>query len=116
MRIIFLTAALISLFLWSCAGTTATTGNDFNSAVVPRIQTGVTTASQILQWLGEPYYKKPVSTNDIIWLYSLTRPKVDTMVVPFGKRSIGNAGLKKTLWILISNDVVVNYSYEEKIL
>ncbi len=116
MRLIFLTMALILHFLSGCATVASTTGTDFNSAAIPQIQKGVTTTSQILQWFGEPYYKKAVSATDIIWLYSWSRQAVDPTVVPFGHRSIGNAGYRKILWILIRNDVVVNYAYEEKIL
>jgi len=111
-----ITVATISLLFCGCATTSSPTSNDFNSAAVPRIKMGVTTASQILKWLGEPHYTKPISETETIWLYSMSRPTADLAVVPFGRRNIGTTGLKKILWLYIRNNVVVNYTYEEKII
>jgi len=116
MRGILLTMALIPLFLWGCATTTTTTGSDFMSSVVPLIQNGATTTSQILKWLGEPYYKEPVSETKTIWQYTWARPTANPTVVPFGHREIGNSGYKKTLWLLIKDDIVANHTYEEGII
>ncbi len=115
-RLSFLTAMLIPLLLWGCATTPPTRTNDFNSAFVPRIKMGTTTTAQILKWLGEPHYKKTISESEMMWLYSSSRPSADYTVVPFGHRNIGTTGIKKTLWLFISNDIVVNYTYEEKIM
>jgi hypothetical protein len=116
MRLILLTITLIPLLIWGCATSTYITGNEFSSSVVPRIQNGVTTTSQILLWLGEPYEKKPVSATEIMWLYSWARPTANANVVPFGHRTIGTTGYKKTLWLYIKYDIVVNYTYEEGII
>ena len=116
MRLIFLTIALIPLLLWGCATATSTTGSDFNSSVVPHIKKGVTTTAQILRWLGEPYNKEPKSATKILWLYTWIRPTANATVVPFGHRIIGTSGYKKTLWLLIKDDIVVNYSYEEGVI
>jgi len=107
------TIALAPLLLWGCATSTATTGSDFISAVVPHIKRGVTTSSQLLRWLGEPYSKEPVSANTVLWLYTWVRPTANMAVVPFGHRNIGTSGYMKTLWLVIKDDVVVNYTYEE---
>jgi hypothetical protein len=105
--------AFIPLLLWGCATSTATTGSDFVSAKVPQIKKGVTTTSQILKWLGEPYDKKPISATEIVWLYTWIRPTANMAVVPFGHRNIGTSGYMKTLWLIIKDDIVVNYTYEE---
>lgn len=115
MRRILLVIALIPLLLWGCATATSTTGSDFNSSVVPHIHEGVTTTTQLLRWLGEPYSKVPVSATEIMWLYTWARPTANLSVVPFGHRNIGTSGYMKTLWLFIKNDIVVNYSYEEGI-
>ncbi len=115
-RLAFLAATLISILLWGCATTSSTTGNEFNSAIVPKIKMGTTTTSQILKWLGEPFYKKQISETDMVWLYSWSRPTADMKVVPFGHRNIGTTGIKKILWLFIRNDTVVNYTYEEKVI
>jgi hypothetical protein len=116
MRRILLTIALIPLLLWGCTTTTYMTGSEFNSSVVPRIQKGVTTTSQILHWLGEPFHKEPVSATETMWLYTWARPTANENVVPFGHRNIGTTGYKKTLWLFIKDDIVVNYTYEEGVI
>ena len=116
MRRIILAIAVIPLLLWGCATTTSITGSAFNSSVVPRIQKGVTTTSQILHWLGEPYDKKRVSPTEMIWLYTWSRPTGNPNVVPFDHRNIGTTGYKKTLWLFIKDDIVVNFTYEEGII
>jgi len=116
MRLMFLTIVLIQLLLWGCATATNMTGSEFSSSVVPRIKKGVTTTSQILHWLGEPFHKDPVSATETMWLYTWARPKADLNVVPFGQRNIGTTGYKKTLWLFIRNDVVVSYKYEEGVI
>ena len=117
MRLILLTIALIPLLLWGCATATPyMSGSEFNSSVVPRIQKGVTTTTQILHWLGEPFHKDPVSATETMWLYTWARPTGNPNVVPFGHRNIGNSGYKKTLWLFIRNDIVVSYTYEEGVI
>jgi hypothetical protein len=116
MRLIFLAIMLIPLLLWGCATETSISGSEFNSSVVPRIQKGVTTTSQILRWLGEPNHKEPVSASEIMWLYTWVRPKANPTVVPFDHRYIGTTGYMKTLWIFIKDDIVVNYTYEEGVI
>jgi outer membrane protein assembly factor BamE (lipoprotein component of BamABCDE complex) len=116
MRLILLIIAAIPLLLWGCATSTSSTGNEFSSSVVPRIKKGFTTTSQVLRWLGEPYSKEPVSSNEIIWLYNWSRPTADLNVVPFGHRNIGTSGYRKTLWLTIKDGIVVNYIYEEGIV
>jgi hypothetical protein len=116
MRLILITIALIPLLLGGCATATYRAGNEFSSSVVPRIKKGVTTTSQILQWLGEPFHKEPVSVTETMWLYTWARPTANPNVVPFGHRNIGTTGYKKTLWLFIRNDIVVSYTYEEGII
>jgi hypothetical protein len=116
MRLILLTIALIPLFLWGCATTTSTTGSDFNSSVVPRIQKGVTTTSQILSWFGAPYDEEQVTATEIKWLYTWIRPTANLTVVPFGHRNIGTSGYKKTLLLIIKDDIVVYYNYAEGVI
>jgi hypothetical protein len=116
MRLILLTIVLISSLLWGCATSTSTVGSYFISSAVPRIQKGITTTSQILSWLGDPYHKEQVSVTEIMWIYAWARTTANPNVVPFGHRTIGTTGYKKTLWLYIKDDIVVNYTYEEGII
>ena len=116
MRLILLTIALIPLLLWGCVTAPYIAGGEFSSSVVPRIKKGITTTSQILHWLGEPNNKEQVSATETMWLYAWYRPAANPNVVPFGHRNIGTSGYKKTLWLIIRNDIVVSYTYEEGII
>jgi len=86
------------------------------SSLVPQIKSGKTTTSQIFKWFGTPYEKRPVSATETFWLYIWARPTADPNVVPFGHREIGNRGYRKSLWLLIMDDIVVNYTYEEGVI
>ena len=116
MKAMLLIGAFVSLLLWGCAATTSVTGSNFMSSAVSRIQKGNTTTAQILAWIGEPYEKKTLSATETVWIYSWTRPTADRNVLPFGMRAIGNRGYRKTLWLLIRDDIVANYTYEEGII
>jgi hypothetical protein len=116
MRLIILSVALMPLLFFGCATTSPTTGSEFISSVVPRIVKGVTTTSQIMRWIGEPYDRKALSATEMVWLYSWSRPTANATVVPFGHRNIGTTGYRKTLWLFIRDDIVINYTYEEGII
>ncbi|HEX9079393.1 MAG TPA: hypothetical protein VF795_07380 [Desulfuromonadaceae bacterium] len=108
--------ALIPLLIWGCAAKTSITGSDFMSSAISRIEKGTTTTAQILAWIGEPYERRVVSPSETVWIYNCARPTADPNVVPFGMRAIGNRGYRKSLWLMIKDDVVVNYTYEEGII
>jgi hypothetical protein len=116
MSLILLSIVLISSLLLGCATSTSTVGSDFISSRVPRIEKGITKTSQILRWLGEPYDKEQVTATEIKWLYTWARPTANVTVVPFGHRNIGNTGYKKTLLLIIKNDIVVYYNYAEGVI
>ena len=116
MKLRLLAIALLPLLLWGCATSTSTAGCDFSSSVVPKIQKGVTTTSQILSWLGDPYNKEQVTVTETKWLYTWARATGNATVVPFGHRNIGNQGYKKTLLLIIKDNIVVYYSYMEGLI
>ncbi len=116
MRGILLTLVLTPLLLSGCAAGNSMTGSDFMSSAISRIEKGVTTTGQVLAWIGEPYEKKALSPSETIWIYNWARPTADPSVLPFGHREIGNRGYRKSLWLLIKDDIVVNYTYEEGII
>ena len=103
---------LASLLLWGCATRTSTAGRDFDSSKVNEIEKGVTTTSQVLSWFGEPYSKVPVSASAVKWHYGWARTTANVTPGVFG-RTVDTKGMKKSLWLFIQNDVIVNYTYEE---
>jgi outer membrane protein assembly factor BamE (lipoprotein component of BamABCDE complex) len=87
-------------------------GRDFDASKVKDIQKGKTTTQEIVQWFGQPQAKKIVSTNQIGWLYAWSQSTVTvsrTTNTAKGKES----GYKKRLELLIADDVVLNYTFDE---
>jgi len=87
-------------------------GRDFDTSKVKNIQKGKTTTQEIIQWFGQPYAKKIISTNQIGWLYAWRQSTVTvsrTANTAKGRES----GYKKRLDLLIADDVVLNYTFDE---
>jgi hypothetical protein len=92
--------------------TTVRRGHDFDTSKVKDIQKGKTTAQEITQWFGQPAAKRIVSTNQIGWLYAWRQSTITvrrTANTAKGRES----GYKKRLDLLIADDVVVNYTFDE---
>jgi outer membrane protein assembly factor BamE (lipoprotein component of BamABCDE complex) len=113
---------LLTLLIAGCADpkpadtakstTTVRRGRDFDSSKVKDIQKGKTSTQEIIQWFGQPYAKKIVSTNQVGWLYSWRQSTVT--VNRSGATVKGQeTGFRKRLELLIGDDVVMNYTFEE---
>ena len=87
-------------------------GRDFDTSKVKDIQKGKTTTQEIVQWFGQPYAKRIVSTNQIGWLYSW-RQSTLTVTRSANSTKGRESGYKKRLELLISDDVVLNYTFDE---
>jgi outer membrane protein assembly factor BamE (lipoprotein component of BamABCDE complex) len=92
--------------------TTIRRGRDFDTSKVKDIQKGKTTTPEIVQWFGQPYAKRVASTNQVGWLYAWRNSTVTV------NRSNTNAkgrevGYQKRLELLISDEVVMNYTFQE---
>ena len=117
-------AALIStLLIAGCAGpesaapaksstSTIRRGRDFENSKVNDIQKGKTTTQEIIQWFGQPFAKRIVSTNQIGWLYTW-RQSTLTVTRSANSTKGRESGYKKRLELLISDDVVLNYTFDE---
>jgi outer membrane protein assembly factor BamE (lipoprotein component of BamABCDE complex) len=85
-----------------------TTGVDFDSSKVEKIERGKTTEKQILDMFGEPYTKRVVSANETIWVYMYVRS--NAQMNPFLVTMSSETG-QKMLEILFNEGIVVNYTY-----
>jgi len=92
--------------------TTVRRGRDCDSSKVKDIQKGKTSTQEIIQWFGQPYAKKIVSTNQVGWLYSW-RQSIVTVNRSGATVKGKETGFRKRLELLIGDDVVMNYTFEE---
>jgi len=87
-------------------------GRDFDTSKVKNIQKGKTTTQEIIQWFGQPYAKKIISTNQIGWLYAWRQSTITVSRTANTARG-RESGYKKRLDLLIADDVVLNYTFDE---
>ena len=99
--------------LVGCSTTvTETSGTNFDTAKVAEIKKGVTTVDELVALLGQPFSKSVKTETDAEWVYSWMK----TTVTVTSGWSVGNfhtLGHKKRLSVLVRNDVVINYVYDE---
>jgi len=110
--IISITSICAALFLYACATSNYSVGNDFSSSDVKKIEKGKTTSSQILMWFGMPYMKTVVSKNSEKWIYTYSAGTATSRNYIVTSK-IETDGVHKVLDILFENDVVINYTFSE---
>jgi len=107
---------ILPLFCAAIAGCsttwTSTSGRDFDAAKIAEIKKGVTTAAELVVMFGQPYSKSVKTENDVEWTYSWVKAS-STTSSGWSVENIRTTGQKKHLSVLVRNDVVVNYSYDE---
>lgn len=102
----------VCLLLGGCATSHYTVGRDFPSANVASITKGKTTTSELKSIFGEPYAKSAVSETDEKWIYTYTNGSAHAQSYVVTMK-VTTTGTKKTLDVLIRNDVVINYTFSE---
>lgn len=102
-------AALIT----SCATSSVTVGNNFDSTKVNEIKKGQTTKSELLQMFGEPYTKTVVSSNEENWQYYFSTNTAKAQSYIF-TTDVQTSGSYKNLSILLKEDVVSNFTFTER--
>lgn len=104
--------AFAALLATGCATSTYTSGTDFNSANVSRIERGHTTSADLIRLFGKPYSKSVISANQEKWLYSYTAgtATAQNYIVTM---NVTTTGTHKMLDVLLQNDVVVNYTFTD---
>ena len=106
---------IISLFFISlsgCSTSTYSVGKDFPSENVSKIIKGKTSTEDMLALFGKPYSRAVISATDEKWIYmhSEGTAKAQSYIVTV---DVKTTGTQKMLDVLISNGVVVNYTFNE---
>lgn len=108
-------ASMITLGLSGCATSSYTVGRDFMSTNISQIVKGKTTSSELVALVGEPYTKTVLSETDEKWIYMYSAGTAKAQSYVFSM-DVQTTGTQKTLDVLISEGVVVNYAYTEAAL
>lgn len=95
-----------------CATATSTVGTDFDGAKVSEIKKGVTTSSELVALFGPPTSKSVKSETDVEWVFSWATATAKASM-GWTAPDVKTKGYKKTLSVLVRNDVVVNFAYDE---
>ncbi|MDR7119766.1 hypothetical protein [Rheinheimera soli] len=103
------------LLLTGCATSTYKTGNEFASENVAKIEKGVTTDSQLVLLIGQPFMKTVISETEQKWIYSHTVANAKATNYVFSMQ-VESTGITKMLDVLLKDGVVVNYAYTESAL
>jgi hypothetical protein len=117
MRHLKLTVAAVILFAavgctFSFRHSTESDGFDFPSENVNKIIKGKTTGKELIHMFGGPLSKFDVSENEEQWIYSFstgTKYSVEGLLAD----EAGSTGHHKTLYILLKNGTVTNFTYTE---
>ena len=101
-----------SLTTVGCATSNYNVGKDFDSAAVSSIERGKTTAADLVATFGEPFTKTVISEHEEKWIYTHISgtAKAQSYIVTM---RVESEGTHKTLDLLLRENVVVNYAYNE---
>lgn len=100
------------LSLTGCATSTYSIGKNFASENVSQIVKGKTTKEEITSMFGEPFSKAVISASEEKWTYmhSEGTSKAQSYLISM---EVKTTGTQKTLDVLITHDVVANFTFTE---
>lgn len=103
---------LLILLVTGCATSSYSVGKDFASENISQVIKGKTTSEELTALLGEPYTKTVLSASDEKWIYmhSEAIAKAQSYIISM---DVKTTGTQKMLDVLISNGIVVNFTYTE---
>lgn len=102
----------LAIALSGCASGNYAVGRDFASNQVENIVRGKTTSADLLRIFGTPFTKLAISATDEHWTYSYSAGTTHATAMPFNT-SVSAEGHMKTLDVVLSNGVVVNYTFND---
>jgi hypothetical protein len=109
---LYIVLSLICCTVVGCATATSTAGRDFDSTKVNEIKKGVTSTNELVAMFGQPYSKSVHSANEVEWLYTWAKATSKTSM-GWAAPNVTTVGYKKTLSVLVRDDIVINYVYDE---
>ena len=107
-----LTVAVIAFGLSGCAKSSYTVGNNFATENIKQITKGETTAEQLTALFGQPYSKYVLSATQTKWMYIYNEGTAKAQSYLFTAK-IESSGTQKVLDVLLTDDVVTNYTFTE---
>jgi hypothetical protein len=107
-----LTVTVIAFGLSGCAKSSYTVGNNFATENINQIVKGETTAEQLKALFGQPYSKYVLSEKQTKWMYIYNEGTAKAQSYLFTAK-IESSGTQKVLDILLTDDVVTNYTFTE---
>lgn len=95
-----------------CATANYTTGRDFSTATISKIEKGKTTADELVVLMGQPFTKVVASANEEKWTYTYinSSSSAQSYIVP---TKVETTGIQKVLDVLVRDGVVINFAYTE---
>lgn len=111
----FRSLTIVSLVIFSlsgCATSSYSVGKNFSSENVSQIVKGKTTSQEMIALFGEPYSKTVISATNEKWIYIHSEGKAEAQSYII-TMDVKTTGTQKTLDVLITNGVVVNYTFTE---
>ena len=102
----------MSLTLSGCATSHYTSGRDFPSENVASIIKGKTTTTELKALFGDPFSKSPVNDTDEKWVYTYANGSAHAQSYIVTMK-VTTTGTQKTLDVLIRNDTVINFTFNE---
>jgi len=100
----------LAILLSGCAQSSYSVGNDFSTENIAKIEKGKTTTKELEEWFGEPYSKTVLSAEQTKWMYIHTSGSAKVQSYVF-TANVESTGTQKVLDLLIENDTVVNFTY-----
>ena len=102
----------VSLAVYGCATSHYTSGRDFPSENVASIVKGKTTTAELKALFGDPFAKSAVTDTDEKWVYTYANcsAHAQSYIVTM---KVTTTGTQKTLDVLIRNDTVINFTFNE---
>ena len=102
----------VCAFLVGCITTTYTTGRNFDSSKIDKIEKDSTTSDELLALLGRPDKTWVLSADGVVWEYSWI---VETNRTHMGWSSPVTVidGYKKNLQVLVEKGRVVNFTFND---
>jgi hypothetical protein len=102
--------ALAVGLLAGCFSSSYQYGRDFDAGIAREIEKGKTPARYILERIGEPMLKTPLSATEEKWIYQKT--KGNTQVGFMGTSATGSQATK-TLDLFIKDGIVQNFTFTD---
>ena len=102
----------MSLALSGCATSHYTSGKDFPSENVASIVKGKTTTTELKDLFGDPFAKSAVNETDEKWVYTYANGSAHAQSYLVTMK-VTTTGTQKTLDLLIRNDTVINFTFNE---